>query len=114
MRVGPYDYENNVYATTLKARPKAGYRFDGWYDSGGNLLSKLTYYTVYPTQNTTYEARFISGEAGSTSSSWRVNATNAAMHFDGTSVINTGIKLSEHPNLKIVVEGEMNSFGGGN
>ena len=113
MKIGPYNYENNVYATTLKARPKAGYRFDGWYNSNGNLLSKLTYYTVYPTENTTYEARFISGEAGSTSSSWRINGTDACIEFNG-GYINTGIKLSNYPNLKIVLEGSINDFDSNN
>ncbi len=105
------NYQNNVYGTTLVAQAKAGATFEGWYDTNNNLLSRLPSMTVYPTENTTYEARFFAGEAASPSTQWRVNADGAAIELSG-SYINPHVKLSQYPALKIVLEATLKKAAG--
>ena len=107
MTVGPDDYENNAYSTTLRAQAKAGATFEGWYDSGGNLVSTLPSYTIYPTENVTYEARFFAGEVASLSTSLTVNGDSAVLDFDGTTYVNPNVKLADYPNLRIVAEASL-------
>lgn len=53
-----YDSAAQGSKTTLTATPNTGYKFDGWYDTSGNLISSDTTYTYYVFNAKTLNAKF--------------------------------------------------------
>ena len=77
-----------------QAIAKEGYKFDGWYDSGGALVTGSTNLSYTTTGNATYYARF--SEKLDRPANAQVNASGGSSSYDGTAhtITVTGANLS--------------------